>query len=280
MSAGITLRRATPADAPRMQELWRRCFGDEQAYLDLCFDQGGAVSHGMLLEAEGVVQSMLLAFSQEMTLPEGDSVPMWYVYAFCTHPDGQSRGYGRTLLAWTEEEGRKAGAKAVVMVPGEPSLFRFYESLGYETACFTWETEISRETKTPPRQRAERCDVETYQVLRERFLQGTSHVSCPLESLTWQKVLCDASGGGLYRIGDGVAAAECWGGSVILKELLAHQLPEAAQAVLTALNADHALVRTVLPGTPKPFGVVQWLDKETRRRWNQGQNRYLALAFD
>ena len=122
--------------------------------------------------------------------------------------------------------------------------------------------------------------METYQVLRERFLQGTSHVSCPLESLTWQKMLCDASGGGLYRIGDGVAAAECWGGSVILKELLAHQLPEAAQAVLTALNADHALVRTVLPGTPKPFGVVQWLDKETRRRWNQGQNRYLALAFD
>lgn len=110
------------------------------------------------------------------------------------------------------------------MVPGEPSLFRFYESLGYETACFTWETEISRETKTPPRQRAERCDVETYQVLRERFLQGTSHVSYPLESLTWQKMLCDASGGGLFRIGDGVAAAECWGGSVILKELLAHQL--------------------------------------------------------
>lgn len=137
-----------------MQELWRRCFGDEQAYLDLCFDQGGAVSHGMLLEAEGVVQSMLLAFSQEMTLPEGDSVPMWYVYAFCTHPDGQSRGYGRTLLAWTEEEGRKTGAKAVVMVPGEPSLFRFYESLGYETACFTWETEISRETKTPPQHSA------------------------------------------------------------------------------------------------------------------------------
>lgn len=118
MSEEITLRRAAPADAPRMQELWRRCFGDEQAYLDLCFDQGDAVSHGMLLEADGVVQSMLLAFSQEMTLPEGDSVPMWYVYAFCTHPDGQSRGYGRTLLAWTEAEGRKAGAKAVVMVPG------------------------------------------------------------------------------------------------------------------------------------------------------------------
>ena len=161
MSAGITLRCATPADAPRMQDLWRRCFGDEQAYLDLCFDQGDAVSHGMLLEAEGAVQSMLLVFSQEMTLPEGDSVPMWYVYAFCTHPDGQSRGYGRTLLAWTEAEGRKAGAKAVVMVPGEPSLFRFYESLGYETACFTWETRISRESITPPRQAAERCDAAT-----------------------------------------------------------------------------------------------------------------------
>ena len=52
MSEEIILRRAAPADAPRMQELWRRCFGDEQAYLDLCFDQVDAVSHGMLLEAE------------------------------------------------------------------------------------------------------------------------------------------------------------------------------------------------------------------------------------
>lgn len=111
MSAGITLRRATPADAPRMQELWRRCFGDEQAYLDLCFDQGGAVSHGMLLEAEGVVQSMLLAFSQEMTLPEGDSVPMWYVYAFCTHPDRQSRGYGRTRWLGRRKKGGKQAPK-------------------------------------------------------------------------------------------------------------------------------------------------------------------------
>ena len=76
MSAGITLRRATPADAPRMQELWRRCFGDEQAYLDLCFDQGGAVSHGMLLEAEGVVQSMLLAFSPTARAADTDA-PCW-----------------------------------------------------------------------------------------------------------------------------------------------------------------------------------------------------------
>lgn len=181
MSAGITLRRATPADAPRMQELWRRCFGDEQAYLDLCFDQGGAVSHGMLLEAEGVVQSMLLAFSQEMTLPEGDSVPMWYVYAFCTHPDGQSRGYGRTLLAWTEEEGRKAGAKAVVMVPGEPDPCSGSTKVWARNGLFHLGDRDFPGNKHRPGK--ERSGV-TWRPIRccgNGFCRAPSHVSYPLE---------------------------------------------------------------------------------------------------
>ena len=78
MSAGITLRRATPADAPRMQELWRRCFGDEQAYLDLCFDQGGAVSHGMLLEAEGVVQKERVKEAEALRRGQQEVGMVWW----------------------------------------------------------------------------------------------------------------------------------------------------------------------------------------------------------
>lgn len=263
-----------------MRALWQRCFGDEQEYLDLCFHQGNATSHGAVLEALGAVQSMLLVFSQGMTLPDGETVPMWYVYAFCTAPDCQSRGYGRMLLAWTERAAAQAGAKAVVMVPGEPSLFQFYERLGYETACFTRETIVTQTKNTPLHLKAERCDLKTYQTLRERFLRGGSHVFYPVESLTWQKTLCDANGGGLFRVGDGVAAVERWGGEMVVKELLSHQVQDAAQTLLQLCDAQQALVRSVPSGTPKPFGVVRWLDQEVQRRWNQGQGRYLGLAFD
>lgn len=278
----VQLRPAAVGDIPRLKTLWQRCFGDEAAYIALCFQQGNAVARTLVLEAAGEVQSMLLAFSQEMHFPEGAPVPMWYVYAFCTHPEQQSRGYGRKLLAWTAEQAAAAGAKAVVMVPGEPSLFRFYETLGYETGCFTWEQVISRETTGLSGQPAERCTLEPYQRLREQLLAGVSHVRYPGDSLAWQEMLCNASGGGLYRIGDGVAAVERWGGSVVVKELLARDVPAAAQSLLQALGANSALLRTCPPedGQGKPFGVVRWLDEVARARWNRGGGRYLALAFD
>lgn len=263
-----------------MRELWQCCFGDEQDYLDLCFHQGNAVSHGAVLEAAGTVQSMLLVFSQGMTLPDGETVPMWYVYAFCTAPEWQSRGYGRTLLAWTETAAAQADVKAVVMVPGEPSLFQFYECLGYETACFTRETMVTQRKNTPLHLKAERCDLKIYQTLRERFLRGSSYVFYPEESLTWQKTLCDASGGGLFQIEDGIAAVERWGGNVVVKELLSHQMEEAAQAILQTCGVQQALIRGVPSGPAKPFGVVRWLTQDVQRRWNQGQGRYLGLAFD
>lgn len=263
-----------------MRALWQRCFGDEQEYLDLWFHQGNATSHGVVLETADSVESMLLVFSQGMTLPDGETIPMWYVYAFCTAPECQSRGYGRTLLAWTETAAVQAGAKAVVMVPGEPSLFQFYERLGYETACFMGEAIVKRKKYTPLHLKAERCDGNTYAALRERFLRGSSHVSYPAESLAWQEMLCNASGGGLFRIGDGVAAVECWGGGMVVKELLSHQVQDAAQALLQLCDAQQALVRSVPSGAPKPFGVVRWLEQERQHRWNQGRERYLGLAFD
>lgn len=278
----VKLRPADLRDVPRLKTLWQRCFGDEAAYVDLCFQQGNGAARTLVLETEGGVQSMLLTFAQEMQLPEGTRVPMWYVYAFCTHPEGQSRGYGRRLLAWTAERAAAAGAKAVVMVPGEPSLFRFYETLGYETACFTWEQVISQEKRDSAGLVAERCTPQTYQILREQLLTGISHVSYPEDSLAWQEMLCHASGGGLYRIGTGVAAVECWGGSPIIKELLARDVPAAAQALLQALGAESTQMRTCPPmeGQGKPFGVVRWLDENVRTRWNRGWGRYLALAFD
>lgn len=278
----IGLRRAIPTDLTRLKELWRCCFGDEEGYINLCFDTGRALEWVLVLETENTVRSMLLVFPQELTLPQGERVPVWYVYAFCTHPESQGKGYGRRLLAWAEECAAQAGAKAVMMVPGEPSLFRFYEQLGYETACFTWEIRISRGKNTPPLWNAERCDTETYNRLRETLLAGTSHITYPAESLAWQEMLCSASGGGLYHAGTGIAVAECWGGNVVCKELLAPDVFQAAQAVLVALGAEEALVRTVPPAgkEPKPFGVIRWLDGTLCACWNQGMGRYLALAFD
>ena len=279
------LRPTVPGDEGQMKTLWKACFGDEDWYIDGFFAKGYTPGQGMVLEAEGRIASMLLTFSQEIVAPDRTGLPVWYVYAFCTHPDAQSRGFGRRLLAWTETQAAQQGKRGVVMVPGERSLFDFYGTLGYQTCFSTWEQIISRENPAAAPPQVTSCTLKDYQRLRAKWLQGSWWMRYPEESAAWQAQLCRESGGGLYRIGDGIAAAECWGGAVTVKELLSDCPVQAAQALLSVLGAEQALVRGPVParaveGQRKPFGVVKWLDPAARAWWQGEADGYLAFAFD
>lgn len=285
MTAREQLRPTVPEDEGRMKLLWKTCFGDEDHYIDSFFAGGYAPGQGLVLETGGEIASMLLPFSQEIVGPDGTAAPIWYVYAFCTHPAYQGRGLGRRLLAWTEQQAVRQGKRGVVMVPGERSLFDFYETLGYQTGFSTWERVISRENPAEKLPQVTPCTLKDYQQLRARWLQGRWWTRYPERSGAWQTQLCRNSGGGLFQVGDGIAAVECWDGSVAIKELLSHCPEQVVQALLTALDKGQALVRGPIPaemagGQRKPFGVVKWLDPAARDWWQGGQDGYLAFAFD
>lgn len=285
MTAREQMRPTIPGDEGRMKLLWKTCFGDEDRYIDGFFAGGYVPGQGLVLESGGEIASMLLPFSQEIVGPDGTAVPIWYVYAFCTHPACQGRGFGRRLLAWTEQQAARQGKQGVVMVPGERSLFEFYGTLGYQTGFSTWERVISRENPAEQLPQVTPCALEKYQQLRAQWLRDRWWIRYPERSGAWQARLCQNSGGGLYRIGNGIAAVECWDGAVAVKELLSDGPEQATQALLAHLGAKQALVRGPVPakraaGQRKPFGVVKWLDPAAQAWWQGEENGYLAFAFD
>ena len=276
----IRIRPARPGEEPRLKELWKVCFGDDDSYIDRFFQGCYVPGQALVLEEGGTVWSMLLVFRQELAGPDGRVLPFWYVYAFCTHPEGRSRGYGRRLLAWTEELAREKGARGVVMVPGEKSLFEFYAALGYETICSVTEAPVLR--GAGPFLPVKPCALAEYLRLRELVLRDRWRVRYPARSARWQERLCADSGGGLFRVGDGLAAVERAGDRLFVKELLSDAPEQAARSLLDALGAGSALVRTPVPvrGGGKPFGVMKWLDDRARDEWKAGSRGWLAFAFD
>ena len=281
MDGGVTFGPALPGEENRLRELWKVCFGDEDWYIDGFFRGRYRPGQAMTLRSGGEIVSMLLVFSREMRNPAGQALTLRYVYAFCTHPDAQGRGFGRRLLAWTEGRAARTGARGVVMVPGERSLFDFYGTLGYETFCSLRERVITRD-ESPEGLPVTPCSPEEYQTLRAEQLAGRWWMDYPRESLDWQARLCADSGGGLYRVGDGIAAVERWGGDIVIKELLSRAPDRAARSLLAALGGTHALVREPVPAGEegKPFGVIKWLDPAARNWWRGGEEGYLAFAFD
>lgn len=264
-------------EVPRLKSLWKECFGDEDTYIDHYFNVYYRPERALVLEVGGETVSMLLTFPFVITRAEGTGCPACYIYAFCTHPEERGRGYGRRLLAYAEEQVRRADCGAVVMVPGEESLFRFYESLGYEDSIFCREEALCQigNGNYFPRP----CSPEWYGQQREKWLTGLDHVSYPPEVLRYQHSLCRGSGGGFYELGDGVAAVEVDGDTLFIKELLTAEPGQAASALLMLLGGSKAEVRfPVLPGeTGSRFGVVKWLKSGWQGQW---QNGWMAFGFD
>ncbi len=263
-------------DVPRLKALWNACFGDEAAYIDHYFKAYYHPDRALVLEEESEVVSMLLTFPFYLASDCGETIPVRYVYAFCTDPAQQGKGYGRSLLKAAEEAASHDGFSAVVMVPGEQSLFDFYATLGY-APLFTGQ----EKTFTPtgggnyfPRP----CTAQKYAQLRERWLFGVPHVSYDMETLEYQRSLCRNTGGGFYELGDSAAAVEVDGDTLYLKELLTADPAQAASALLTMLGASTAESRfPVLPGeTGRPFGVVKWLTESPFCL----HNGWLAFGFD
>ncbi len=257
-------RTATPRDLPRLRTLWQLCFGDDAEDIDRLLSLLYAPGRGLVLEAEGQVKSMLLSLPMTLVGQSGETRPVRYVYAFCTHPSAQGRGYGRALLGWAEERAAAEGCAAVVMVPGEASLFVFYEGLGYQRD-FPRRTLAGTAAACPAA--LSPVTPEKYGALRETLLTGTAHFRYPADILQAQQWLSRSSGGGLYTVtvGNALCLAAAEGGAedtLLLRELLgpAEAAPAAASALGEALGRGRWLLHT--PGQGAPYGVVKRLGEE------------------
>ena len=104
-------RFSRPGDEPGLRELWKRVFGDSDAFLDLFFREIYVPGMAALVEEGGRIVSAAYC------VPFGEAR---YIYAVATAPEHRGRGYGKavTLLA---ADGRDA-----YLCPASKELRRWY----------------------------------------------------------------------------------------------------------------------------------------------------------
>ena len=293
----LTIRPSTPNEIPRQKELWKKCFGDPAPYIDFFYDKVCPAGQVMVAEADGTIASMAALLPATLRTPEGEALPVSYLYALATDPDLQGRGHARELLQAADQHLLDQGYKAMALVPASPSLHKFFAATGMDE-CFAHRkseflaSSLSGDagggTITP-------IGPEEYNAIREAYLHGSLYLSYPQELIELQAFSSKASGGGLYRVevADdaevGCAAIEYTRhGDVLMKELLTyHQYTRrAVELVAKLLPAERYLLRTpaVWEGFSgnytQPFGMIKWYDPALQRRFGENAIGYLGLAFD
>lgn len=276
------MRTSCIQDLPRLKELWKLAFGDEDAYIDHFFTAYYTPERVLVLEEAGVVQAMTAWFDMPLVYADGTRVPSAYLYAVATHPDCRGRGLAGTLLAFAGRWLKEQGFDCLTTVPARPDLHKFFGRNGFEEwfVLKQWEYEPKQGEK---QHAIHRVDGMRYGTLRERALQGIEHVAYTPAALAYQAGVCALSGGGLYEVGEeSCACVEMAGDEVFVKELLAPE--EERNAILATIAKTHPgrryWVRTPWDGQGErwEFAMIQWLSDRPER--DNARSAYLGLAFD
>ncbi len=122
-------------DIAALKQIWSVCFGDPGEYIDLFFSQRFKPEEALIYRESGRPVSVVYMLPLDI-MAKGALRPSHYIYAAATLPEYRGRGLMRKLLNQAEIAARQKGQAYSVLVPGEQSLFAYYEKMGYRTAFY------------------------------------------------------------------------------------------------------------------------------------------------
>lgn len=290
----IEIRPAKPEELEREKELWKLCFGDDDAYIDYFYEKRPITDTLVLLE-DGVLWTMLALFPVEVVLPDGEKLKSAYIYALATHPDVRKKGFGRFILSYVDFYLKEQGMDCVTIEPAEAALHRFFSSAGFSECFALRKVEMMNYMagKRTEGDTMESVSPAEYRAIRERLLAGNLYVSYDEDVLDYQRGVVQNAGGGLYRLMvdgvEGCACAEFTAEETVgVKELIipTPQMPRAAALLADELSAVRYHIRTPafwdgLPGSyPQPFAMIKWYDPSREKAWRDQSRGYMGLGFD
>lgn len=291
----ITIRPSTPEEIPQQKELWKKCFGDPSAYIDIFYQSFCSPEQVLVVDDDGEINSMAAMLPSTLQFPDGTIEPVGYVYALSTNPYMQGKGHARQLLKYADQYLQKKGMKAMTLVPSSPSLHRFFETVGMEECFANRRIEVLASalkgeapgcTMTP-------ISPQEYNEIREKYLKDTFHVVYTDEMIRFQQIGSHLAYGDLYRLDIdgtvGCAAIEyVQKRRLLVKEMLLPQecMEKAVEVIATQLSASRYHVRTPafwegMQGSYiQAFGMIKWYDQDLHAKWFSHQDAYLGLGFD
>ena len=194
-----------------------------------------------------------------------------------TEKAARGRGFCGSLLAYAGGYLAPRGIRALLLVPGSPSLRGFYARHGYQDFS-TLHTEAL--ACVPADGSAEAVTAPEYLELREPFLGGRAYVSCPVPVLEYQGKLARMYG---WRA---PAAPAGWAGGAAPAPVWMKPAGRCSTSCFGPATGCRArpwppprwapgemTVRT--PGGTEPFAMVRWLGEKPKL-----PETYLGIALD
>ena len=116
----------------RIKALWKLCFNDSDAFIDMYFRLRYSNEINVAIESGNEVISALQMIPYPMTFC-GETIQTAYISGACTHPEYRSKGVMNQLLSQSFARMFHDNIYISTLIPAEPSLFHYYARAGYAT---------------------------------------------------------------------------------------------------------------------------------------------------
>lgn len=240
---------------PFLRQLWKEAFGDPDGFINSFFRTAFSPQRCRCVLDGDVPAAALYWFP--CTVGEEKIA---YLYAVATAKAYRAQGLCHALMADTHALLAAQGYAGAILVPGNESLFRFYETMGYRTTARLRTLHAKRADTSLPLQAIGETE---YAALRKKMLPPDSVIQ-EGENLLFLREQVR-----FFRGDDWLLAA--WEDNGILHgmELLGNT--DAAPHILRSLNCREGQFRT--PGSDIPFAMYLPFRESPLPR-------YFAFAFD
>ena len=126
------------SDCPRVFEIWRACFEDDEDYFRFFWENGLPLCRGLVWEDDGQAVSMLFLLPGALGYRKR-LLPAAYVYAVATLPAYRGRGYAGELTRHAANLAKGEGISALCLRPADEGLYGYYARLGFVKAFARFE---------------------------------------------------------------------------------------------------------------------------------------------
>ena len=251
-----------------LRELWKKAFGDSDAFLDIFQSTAFSKDRCQYLTEDGHIVSALYWF--DCTL---EDKKIAYIYAVATDEKYRGKGLCHKLMEQTHKHLKELGYIGAILSPATDDLIRFYEKMGYEICTYVDEITFDEDTlvacdnnfssKTEVLS-LRKISKKEFSELRQDFLPENALLQ-EHENLDFLETQADFYIGNGFLLTsrkekDKLMGLEFLGDTTLLP------------SILQSLNCTHGTIRTV--GNSKPLGMYYPLTEDSLKP------SYLGFIFD
>lgn len=124
------IRYANRADKQLVWDMWKTCFGDSDAYMDIYFREKYRGENTLLYFDGNKAVASLQMLPHQFTFHETE-IPVAYFSGLCTLPEARKRAFMAALIREAFKEMKKRDVPLALLVPQEKHLLDFYDQFGF-----------------------------------------------------------------------------------------------------------------------------------------------------